>query len=217
MICSRHRCSERKSFALTVSYPLPPPNSLNALFRDDYTGLGHQADALAEVDHNIGILLRKINHLGLRDRTMVVLTGFAPDYFSRHIGKAPMQIPLLVSLEGHSQQGSRNVHPVDIMDIVPTFLQLAEIQPQVHLDGESFWDTIDAHATDAAAKQAGKRASDRTLLHYCNDAAVGMSKGQYTLMLEEGDGKHSCGGVQLVPPRICDRAMVCLNNHFDWQ
>ena len=62
----RHRCMERESFAMTVSYPLAPPNSLNALFKDDYTGLGSRADAVAEVDHNIGILVRDfINLLSL--------------------------------------------------------------------------------------------------------------------------------------------------------
>jgi hypothetical protein len=142
MVCSRHRCRERQSFALTISYPLPPPNSLNALFADDYTGNGKQADAIAEVDHNIGILMRKINHLGLRDRTLVVLTGFSPDYFTKEIGKAPMRVPMMVSLEGHVEENTRSAHPIDIMDIVPTFLQLAEIEPSVHLDGKSFWNVI---------------------------------------------------------------------------
>ena len=142
MICSRHRCMERKSFSMTVSYPLPPPNSLTALFKDDYTKLGKHADAIAEVDHNIGILMKKINHLGLRDRTVVVLTGFSPDYFHHSVSKAPMKIPLIVSLEGHSRKDSRVQEPVDLMDIVPTFLQLAEIAPPSNLDGESFWDLI---------------------------------------------------------------------------
>ena len=48
---------ERESFAMTVSYPLAPSNSLNALFKNDYTSLGAHADAVAEVDHNIGILV----------------------------------------------------------------------------------------------------------------------------------------------------------------
>ena len=74
-----------------TAYPLSPPNSLTPLFRNDYTKLGKQADAIAEVDHNIGILLKKINHLGLRDRTMIVVTGFAPDYFEHDIGQAPVR------------------------------------------------------------------------------------------------------------------------------
>jgi hypothetical protein len=142
LICSRHRCMERESFAMTVSYPLSPPNSLNALFKDDYTGLGSAADAIAEVDHNIGILMRKINHLGLRKRTLVVLTGFSPDYFPSKIGKAPMSVPLIVSFEGHSQKGTTKDFPVDVMDIVPTFLQLAEIKLSLPLDGTSFWNAI---------------------------------------------------------------------------
>ena len=82
------------AFAILIfetAYPLSPPNSLTPLFRNDYTKLGKQADAIAEVDHNIGILLKKINHLGLRDRTMIVVTGFAPDYFEHDIGQAPVR------------------------------------------------------------------------------------------------------------------------------
>jgi arylsulfatase A-like enzyme len=207
MTCSRHRCQERKSFAMTVSYPMPPPNSLNALFGDDYTGLGKEADALAEVDHNIGVLLRKINHLGLRSRTLVVLTGFAPDYFSAQTGRnGPMRVPLVVSFEGHTSEGMRDHHPVDIMDIMPTFLQLADVPSPVHLDGQSFWPLIHKHATKDMRAQAQRQAQNRPLLHYCRDTAVGMSKGDYTLLLEEGDGTHSCGGRQLVPPRLCNRA-----------
>ena len=51
-------------------------------------------------------------------------------------------MPLIVSFEGHTQEGTTVDFPVDIMDIVPTFLQLAEIEPSLPLDGTSFWDSI---------------------------------------------------------------------------
>jgi len=152
-------------------------------------------------------LLRKINHLGLRSRTLVVLTGFAPDYFSAQTGRnGPMRVPLVVNFEGHTSEGMRDHHPVDIMDIMPTFLQLADVPSPVHLDGQSFWPLIHKHATKDMRAQAQRQAQNRPLLHYCRDTAVGMSKGDYTLLLEEGDGTHSCGGRQLVPPRLCNRA-----------
>ena len=53
-----------------------------------------------------------------------------------------MSVPLIVSFEGHTQEGTTVDFPVDIMDIVPTFLQLAEIEPSLPLDGTSFWDSI---------------------------------------------------------------------------
>ena len=76
--------------------------------------------------------------------------------------------------------------PVDIMDIVPTFLQLAEIQPEKHLDGKSFWNLISAHASKEIKAEALREANTRTLLHYCSDTPVGMSRGRYTIMLETG-------------------------------
>ena len=134
---------ERESFAVTVSYALPPEHSLAPLFRG-YTGLGARADAVAEIDHQIGILIKKISHLGVRPRTLVVITGYAPDFFDRAHGAAPVQVPLMAALEGHSREGAVVHHAVHLIDLVPTFLELAAITPPPtpgphQLDGKSFW------------------------------------------------------------------------------
>jgi hypothetical protein len=47
-------------------------------------------------------------------------------------------------------------------------------------------------------------AAARTVLHYCGDTVVGMTKGGYTIMFEHGDGHHSCHGSSFNPPVICE-------------
>jgi hypothetical protein len=216
MVCSRHRCLEQDSFMLSVSYALPPPKSLGALW-DGITKLGPKADAVAEIDHRIGVLLKKIGHLGLMPRTLVVITGYAPDFFHRSKGQRPVRVPLLASFEGFSAQGRRVVTPVDLVDIVPTFLELADVAPKFVMDGVSFWSThMDAHAQVRLSERVGGKsnrleimrmqAETRILPHYCGDSVVGLSQGKYTMMFEAGDGHHSCMGAPHNPPQFCDRS-----------
>lgn len=63
-----------------------------------------------------------------------------------------------------------------------------------------------AHAPKAITDAAVEKAESRSLLHYCSDTPVGLSRGQYTMMLEMGDGSSSCVGTHLSSPRMCDRA-----------
>ena len=217
MVCSRHRCLERDSFMLSVSYALPPPKSLGALW-DGITKLGPKADAVAEIDHRIGMLLKKVGHLGLMSRTLVVVTGYAPDFFHRSKGQRPVRVPLLASFEGLSSRGKRVATPVDLVDIVPTFLELADVAPKFVMDGVSFWSThMDVHAKARMAEGSGGKsrrlemmrlqAEARILPHYCGDSVVGLSQGKYTMMFEAGDGHHACMGAPHNPPLFCDRSV----------
>lgn len=211
MVCSRHRCLERDSFMLSVSYALPPPRSIGALW-DGITRMGAKADAVAEIDHHIGVLLKKIGHLGLRSRTLVIITGYAPDYFHRSKGGRPMRVPLMASLEGYSHEGKRVQMPVDLVDVVPTFLELAEVSPKYVMDGKSLWSFfMDAHIKSRLTKKRIQRMktqmTSRVVPHYCGDSVVGLSKGKYTIMFEGGDGSHACKGSPYNPPLFCDRSL----------
>ena len=90
--------------------------------------------AIAErLDEGVGQLLSKIDELGLRDRTLVVLYSDAggKETFARQVplrsGKGwhyegDIRVPLIVGWPGHVQPGTTTDHMLTTVDIFPTFL-----------------------------------------------------------------------------------------------
>ena len=77
-------------------------------------------------------------------------------FFHRSKGERPVRVPLLATFEGLSLEGKRVKSPVDLVDIVPTFLELADVAPKAVMDGKSLWSAhMDAYAD--ACKPLRKR------------------------------------------------------------
>ena len=90
------------------------------------------------LDGRIGELLAALDRLGLRDYTAVVAAGdhgeglgeYNLESGAIHYGhvnfleKIYLHIPLIVSIPGERQNGSRRTEPVTLMDIAPTLLEL---------------------------------------------------------------------------------------------
>lgn len=84
---------------------------------------------ISEVDQSVGAILNKIEDLGLRERTIVVLTSDHGDMMSAHglLGKQTMfeqsaSVPYAVRFPG--QFPFHNSDPISHIDFVPTMLEL---------------------------------------------------------------------------------------------
>ncbi len=84
---------------------------------------------ISEIDRSIGAILAKVDDLGLRDRTITVLTSDHGDMMSAHglLGKQLMfeqsaTVPYLVRLPGETPR--RCSQPISHIDFVPTILDL---------------------------------------------------------------------------------------------
>ncbi len=128
------------------------PSSL-AKFKAKTPGQQHQdplyAACLYDLDDGVGLLLRKLDELGLAQNTLVVFTsdnggtqqssqeplrGSKGGYYEGGIRE-----PFIVRWPGVAKAGSRSTVPVHQVDLYPTFLDAAGADiPRGHpLDGES--------------------------------------------------------------------------------
>jgi arylsulfatase A-like enzyme len=137
------------------------PSSL-AKFKAKRPGLQHGAPLYAaclyDLDHGVGLLLAKLNQLGLEQNTLVVfmsdnggtqqssqepLRGSKGGYYEGGIRE-----PLIIRWPGVVKAGSRSDVPVHNVDLYPTFLAAAGANPPpgVGLDGESLLPLLKGNA-----------------------------------------------------------------------
>ncbi len=89
-------------------------------------------EEIAFTDHYIGMLLAKLDELGLRDNTLVILTADHGEEFMEHhwIGHTRnlydtlVHVPLVVSLPGRIDPAVID-DPVSLLDIAPTLMDLS--------------------------------------------------------------------------------------------
>ncbi len=102
------------------------------------------ADYLGEVqalDLMLGIFLEELSRAGVLDDTMLVLAGDnGPPGFPR--GKTQLYdlgtaAPLIVRWPGRVKAGRTADDLVNLMDLAPTFLEVAELTPPASMDGRS--------------------------------------------------------------------------------
>jgi len=98
---------------------------------------------VTEVDRSIGVILAKLEDLGLADNTIVVHTSDHGDMMGAHglFGKEvsfeeALRVPYLVRLPGQNRAVSIS-HPVSHIDFVPTLLDLLGKPPHQQCVGKS--------------------------------------------------------------------------------
>jgi choline-sulfatase len=153
--------------APTVSAPAPSeadPHSrrLRAMIGVDEAGLsdeqvlaarhGYYA-AISYVDERIGDLLSALRDAGLADDTTVVLAadhgemlGERGLWYKMSFFEPSARVPLIVSAPGRIAPG-RRAQPVSLMDLAPTLLALAGLDPVEGMDGRSLEPLL--HGPDA--------------------------------------------------------------------
>lgn len=97
------------------------------------------------VDHNIGLVLEKLEQLGLRDRTIIVLTSDHGEEFFEHGDKGHqktlydevIKIPLIFSCPGLLPAGEIFESQVRIIDVFPTLTGLLGLDPPPDILGRN--------------------------------------------------------------------------------
>lgn len=117
---------------------LPPYYPDTPAVRDDWA---EYLDAIHLMDANVGELLRQIDKDGLAENTIILFIG---DHGRCHVrGKqwlydTGIHISMLARMPGQSKGGVVREDLVSALDIVPTILQLAGIDPPDYLHGRVF-------------------------------------------------------------------------------
>ncbi len=101
-------------------------------------------ETLLGLDESVGQILRTLEELGVADSTLVVYMG--DNGFSlgehglidkRQMYEESMRVPLLAYAPGLIPTGSVVTRMVQNVDLAPTFLEAAGLEPPAHMDGRS--------------------------------------------------------------------------------
>jgi choline-sulfatase len=124
----------------TDAVDLEDPAALTAL-RRAYFGL------VTYVDRKLGELLTALEQTGQAADTVVVFTSDHGDMLGerRMVQKRcfyewSVRVPLLVRFPDGSRAGTTVARPVSLLDLAPTLLELAGVEPPLPLDGQSLFD-----------------------------------------------------------------------------
>ena len=119
--------------------------------------------AVSFVDAQVGKLLGELDRLDIRDNTIVALVGDhgfhlgEQGIWAKHsLFELSSHTPLVVSVPGQETAGGATGALVELIDIYPSLVELAGLDPSPRLDGESFVPLIDDPDTpfkDAALSQ----------------------------------------------------------------
>ena len=153
-----------------IHYDYIPPSPYDTMFDPDYRGTVDGTNFIERADVNrkmnprdlahivalydgeirftddhVAKILDKIDELGLRDRTLVVLVADHGDEFFEHGNKGHhrtvydevLRVPMVMRLPGLAKPGSVVDEQVSLVDIMPTILSAAGIQPPSGVEGMS--------------------------------------------------------------------------------
>lgn len=104
---------------------------------------GDLADYFAEIeriDQEIGELLKKLTDEGLLENTMIVITGdngMPFPHAKANLYDYGTRVPLLISFPKRFQQNVRSETFVNLIDLAPTFLDIAQVPVGHKMDGLS--------------------------------------------------------------------------------
>ncbi|UCD28249.1 MAG: sulfatase-like hydrolase/transferase [Planctomycetota bacterium] len=110
----------------------------------EYIGI-YQAQ-VAMIDYYVGMVLNKLDELGLTERTLVIFTSDHGDMQGEHgmVGKSipvfyegVIRVPLLIRLPGKIKPGTVIGEPVSLVDLMPTILDYVGVPRPTGVQGAS--------------------------------------------------------------------------------
>jgi arylsulfatase A-like enzyme len=127
------------------------------LARDEYD------DCLAYLDMQIGKLLARLDHLGLVENTLVIVTSDHGEHFGEHrhggqmifghrksLYQPEVHVPLLVSWPGVISAPTRRHEPVSLRDVPATVVELLGLGGESPFPGTSLLTRANARASNPA-------------------------------------------------------------------
>jgi arylsulfatase A-like enzyme/cytochrome c-type biogenesis protein CcmH/NrfG len=122
-----------------LPYQPPPP------FDARFTARPYDGE-IAEADRVVGLLLDELKRLGIYDRALVVLLSDHGEGLGDHgedehgllLYRESLQVPLLVKLPGGARAGQTVDQPAQLVDLVPTVIEVLGLEPIAGLAGSSW-------------------------------------------------------------------------------
>ncbi|WP_420581017.1 sulfatase-like hydrolase/transferase [Reichenbachiella sp.] len=121
-----------------LAVPIPPYLPDTEIAKKD---LRRMYSNIIEMDHRVGEILDELEADGLMDKTIVV-------WYTDHGGPLPRQkrllyesgleVPAIVRFPGKQFAGQRDDRLISFVDLAPTMLSLAGIEPPKHMQGKAF-------------------------------------------------------------------------------
>lgn len=102
---------------------------------------------ISYMDDQVGRVLRKLDAMGLREKTIIVYTcdhgemmGRHGIYYKNNFFEAAARVPLIISLPSSFARPITKVKaPVNLIDIYPTLTELCGLRPPSQLEGNSLY------------------------------------------------------------------------------
>ena len=115
------------------------------------------------IDDALGQILDALENLGLRENTIVVFCSDHGDFMGEHRMQCKggvfhdclTRVPLIVSWPGEIAANQRDMSLVNLIDVVPTLLQLQRLAVPGSMHGEGLPTVTDAEPRDAAFSEYG--------------------------------------------------------------
>ncbi|MBO0959848.1 sulfatase-like hydrolase/transferase [Neobacillus sp. MM2021_6] len=102
------------------------------------------------IDHHVGRILDQVEHLGIKENTVIVFTSDHGDYAGNH-GlwlKGPIhyedivRVPFIAQWTGTIPAGKRTQSLLSLVDVAPTILEICGVEKQGHMQGISQFETL---------------------------------------------------------------------------
>jgi choline-sulfatase len=107
------------------------------------------------VDHKIGELLQTLEESGLDDNTFILFCSDHGDMLGekgmvqkRNFYEWSSRIPFMLRFPDRQHAGTIVEQPTSLVDVLPTVLEIANIQKQLPVDGHSVMELIDGRDTN---------------------------------------------------------------------
>lgn len=135
--------------------PLEPPPPYDQIFaHDPYRG------EIAYADESIGTVLQRLDDLGVRERTLVIVTADHGEGLGEHreathsmlLYQSTLHVPLIIAAP-QGVAGGRVEERVSLVDVLPTVLELLEIEIPTGVQGRS----LAHHLTGANAEPPSRQ------------------------------------------------------------
>ncbi|MEE2658934.1 MAG: sulfatase-like hydrolase/transferase [Candidatus Latescibacterota bacterium] len=115
------------------------------------------------IDDSVGRILDTLEHLQMRERTIVVFCSDHGDFMGEHAMQCKggvfydclTRVPLIVSWPGQVSQGHRELSPVNLIDIVPTLFSLQGLTIPASMHGSLLPAVTDAEPREATFSEYG--------------------------------------------------------------
>lgn len=127
-------------------YPYTPPHEASNEYRDSpYDG------EIASVDKNLGMVLDQMRSLELIDNTLIVVVGDHGEGLGEHreathsifVYEPMVRVPLIMSFPDRLERGERVTTIASLADVMPTILDILEIDNELPMDGMSLLGAIE--------------------------------------------------------------------------